>query len=241
MARIERVVAREILDSRGNPTVETDVYLEGGAWGRCAVPSGASTGEHEAVELRDGDPARYLGKGVSRAVANVNGTLRDTVRGMDATDQRAVDQAMIDADGSDNKGNLGANALLAISLAAAKAGYPDRRVVLVFKPHRYTRTKALLEEFGAAFDLPAARQAPVGIDEARQQRRRRQLHDRNVAPVADSRDVGYQAVFQQHIGPVAIRCGIAVEDPSGADHQPVGRRREQRQFSFGHPEGRRSR
>ena len=112
---------REILDSRGNPTVEVDVLLADGSLGRAAVPSGASTGIYEAVELRDGDKSRYLGKGVTKAVANVNGPLAEAVVGLDARDQAAVDLAMIAADGTPNKGNLGANAILGISLAAAKA------------------------------------------------------------------------------------------------------------------------
>jgi len=119
--RITQVHAREILDSRGNPTVEAEIRLESGAFGRAAVPSGASTGEHEALELRDGDKSRYLGKGVQSAVANVNGPLADVVRGLDATDQRAVDAKMIAADGTPNKGRYGANAILAVSMAAARA------------------------------------------------------------------------------------------------------------------------
>ncbi|MEO0421735.1 MAG: phosphopyruvate hydratase [Pseudomonadota bacterium] len=121
MTNISNVVARQIFDSRGNPTVEADVLLEDGSLGRAAVPSGASTGTREAVELRDGDKARYLGKGVSKAVANVNGEIRDVVVGMDVLDQTALDARLISLDGSDNKGRLGANALLAVSLAAAQA------------------------------------------------------------------------------------------------------------------------
>ena len=119
--KIKDVVGREILDSRGNPTVEVDVYLENGIMGRAAVPSGASTGEREALELRDGDKERYLGKGVTKAVANVNGPLRDLVIGMDAEDQKALDYAMIEADGTDTKSKYGANAILGISMAALKA------------------------------------------------------------------------------------------------------------------------
>jgi enolase 1/2/3 len=119
--KIAEVHGRQILDSRGNPTVEADVVLEGGAFGRAAVPSGASTGEHEAIELRDGDSSRYQGKGVLKAVANVNGALARAVTGLDATDQRALDRRMIELDGSPNKGNLGANAILAVSMAAARA------------------------------------------------------------------------------------------------------------------------
>jgi enolase len=121
MIKISEIRGREILDSRGNPTVEADVTLSDGSTARAGVPSGASTGSREAVELRDGDKSRYLGKGVQKAVANVNGALRDALLGKEFADQRAVDQCMIDLDGSDNKGRLGANALLAISLATAKA------------------------------------------------------------------------------------------------------------------------
>lgn len=121
MSLIEQVWAREILDSRGNPTVEAEVVLESGEQGRAAVPSGASTGENEAVELRDGDDARYLGKGVSQAVENVNEKISYELEGMDALDQTAVDEALIALDGTENKSNLGANALLAVSMANARA------------------------------------------------------------------------------------------------------------------------
>ena len=121
MTRIVDIKAREIMDSRGNPTVEADVYLEGGVMGRAAVPSGASTGTREAVELRDGDKSRYFGKGVRKAVANANGELRTALLGMDVRDQAALDHKMIALDGTDTKSRLGANALLAISLAAAHA------------------------------------------------------------------------------------------------------------------------
>ncbi|HPY32051.1 MAG TPA: phosphopyruvate hydratase [Verrucomicrobiota bacterium] len=121
MTKIQNIQAREILDSRGNPTVEVDVILCCGTIGRAAVPSGASTGEHEAVELRDGNKKRYLGKGVSKAVANVNTTLARALRGMDALDQLAVDAAMLKLDGTETKARLGANAILAVSLATAKA------------------------------------------------------------------------------------------------------------------------
>ena len=118
---IDSIAGREILDSRGNPTVEVDLRLRGGALGRAAVPSGASTGEHEAVELRDGDDTRYLGKGVSGAVANVASRIEPVLKGRDARDQEAVDQLLIDTDATANKGNLGANAILGVSLACAKA------------------------------------------------------------------------------------------------------------------------
>jgi enolase len=119
--QIRSIVAREILDSRGNPTVEVDVRLEGGAFGRAIVPSGASTGAHEALELRDGDKKRYLGKGTLKAVANVNNKIAAALAGMDATDQLSIDAAMIALDGSDSKKNLGANAILGVSLAVARA------------------------------------------------------------------------------------------------------------------------
>jgi enolase len=121
VTQILQILAREILDSRGNPTVEAEVTLAGGAKGRAAVPSGASTGEHEAVELRDGDQQRYLGKGVLKAVENVNGEIADALANLDAADQRALDQKMIELDGTENKGRLGANAILAVSMAAARA------------------------------------------------------------------------------------------------------------------------
>ena len=121
MSLIEQVHAREILDSRGNPTVEAEVILEDGTQGRAAVPSGASTGENEAVELRDGDDARYLGKGVSRAVANVNDKISYELEGLDALDQISIDETLLKLDGTDNKSNLGANALLAVSMATARA------------------------------------------------------------------------------------------------------------------------
>jgi len=121
MTAIIDIIGREILDSRGNPTVEVDVMLEDGAFGRAGVPSGASTGAHEAVELRDGDKARYLGKGVTKAVDGINGEIFDALAGMDAEDQRAIDAALIKLDGTKNKSRLGANAVLGVSLATAKA------------------------------------------------------------------------------------------------------------------------
>ncbi len=121
MSAIIDIHAREILDSRGNPTVEADVVLQSGAFGRAAVPSGASTGVHEAVELRDGDKKRYMGKGVEKAVANVNDAIYDALAGLEAEDQIEIDNTMINLDGTENKGKLGANAILAVSLAVAKA------------------------------------------------------------------------------------------------------------------------
>lgn len=130
MAAIQSVQAREILDSRGNPTVEVDVVLEDGARGRAAVPSGASTGIREALELRDGDRARYGGKGVLKAVANVNTTIASAIQGMDAADLGAVDHRMISLDGTENKGNLGANAILGVSMAVARAAADSAQVPL---------------------------------------------------------------------------------------------------------------
>jgi enolase len=118
---IVKVIGREILDSRGNPTVESDVYVEDGSFGRAAVPSGASTGEHEAVELRDGDKGRYLGKGTTKAAENITSEIGPQIVGMDAADQGAVDRKMIELDGTPNKGKLGANAILAVSMAVARA------------------------------------------------------------------------------------------------------------------------
>src|SRR4030081_1572593 len=122
MSAIVDIIGREILDSRGNPTVEVDVVLEDGTLGRAAVPSGASTGAHEAVELRDGDKTRYLGKGVRKAVDAVNGEIFDAVGGMDAEEQVKIDETLIALDGTPNKSRLGANAILGVSLAVAKAG-----------------------------------------------------------------------------------------------------------------------
>lgn len=121
MSSIVDVIAREILDSRGNPTVECDVWLDSGVMGRAAVPSGASTGEKEALELRDGDARRYLGKGVLKAVEHVNNEICEALIGLDPTDQAYIDQTLLELDGTDNKGSLGANAILAVSVAVAKA------------------------------------------------------------------------------------------------------------------------
>ena len=125
--KIEKIIGREILDSRGNPTVEVDVVLEDGSLGRAAVPSGASTGKHEAVELRDGDKARYMGKGVTKAVTNVNQEIASAVSGINAAEQAALDKKLIDLDGTPNKGRLGANAILGVSMAAAKAVSVSRK------------------------------------------------------------------------------------------------------------------
>jgi len=128
--KIKNVHGREILDSRGNPTVEVEVLLEDGSFGRAAVPSGASTGEHEAVELRDGDKSRYQGKGVTKAVDNVNKEIAKIVKGMKASEQEKLDKALIDLDGTENKGRLGANAILGVSLAACKAAANSKKLPL---------------------------------------------------------------------------------------------------------------
>lgn len=130
MSIISDIYAREVLDSRGNPTVEVELYTEAGAMGRGIVPSGASTGEHEAVELRDGDKDRYMGKGVQKAVDNVNNIIAKEIVGYDVTDQLAIDKAMIELDGTPNKGKLGANAILGVSLAAARAAADELEVPL---------------------------------------------------------------------------------------------------------------
>jgi len=138
MSEIENIKAREIIDSRGNPTVEADVTLKSGAFGRAAVPSGASTGALEALEMRDGDKQRYLGKGVQKAVENVNTKIKSKLTGVDSLDQANVDQIMLDLDGTHNKANLGANSILAVSLAVAKASAAEKQLPL----YRYLNTGA---------------------------------------------------------------------------------------------------
>jgi len=150
MSSIIEIKAREILDSRGNPTIEADVTLDSGAFGRAAVPSGASTGEHEALELRDGDAERYLGKGVEQAVQSVEERIAPALNGMVASDQVAIDRALIELDGTPNKGKLGANAILGVSMACARAAAMDRDMPL----YRYlggplTRTLPVPDGVGA--------------------------------------------------------------------------------------------
>ena len=140
--KITRVHARQVIDSRGNPTVEADVYVGNGTRGRAAVPSGASTGEHEALELRDGDKSRYLGKGVLKAVANVNGEIAKAVAGLDAADQRALDKRMIELDGTPTKSRLGANAILAVSMAAARAAAVEQNAPLYKYLARYSTERS---------------------------------------------------------------------------------------------------
>jgi len=134
MSTIEDIVGREVLDSRGNPTVEVEVYLEDGSFGRAIVPSGASTGIHEALELRDGDKSRYGGKGVLKAVENVNTVIAEELFGWDATEQKAIDETLLEIDGTPNKSKLGANAMLGTSLAVAKAAAESPSFVLFSEP-----------------------------------------------------------------------------------------------------------
>ena len=133
--KIEKIIGREILDSRGNPTVEVDVILESGFTGRASVPSGASTGEHEALELRDGDKKRYGGKGVLKAVNNINNIIAPKLVGMSALEQMSIDHAMLALDGTKTKSNLGANAILGVSLAVAKAAAADRKSTRLNSSH----------------------------------------------------------------------------------------------------------
>ena len=164
MSLIDNIVAREILDSRGNPTVEVDVYLDSGAMGRAAVPSGASTGEHEAVELRDGDKARYLGKGVQKAVENVNEIICNELIDMDALEQVEIDRTMIELDGTENKGKLGANAILGVSLAVAKAAANELDIPL----YRYiggTNAKTLPVPMANILNGGAHSSAPIDFQE----------------------------------------------------------------------------
>lgn len=164
MSLIDNIIAREILDSRGNPTVEVDVYLDSGAFGRAAVPSGASTGEHEAVELRDGDKSRYLGKGVQKAVENVNEIICNELIDMDALEQVEIDRTMIELDGTENKGKLGANAILGVSLAVAKAAADELGIPL----YRYiggTNAKTLPVPMANILNGGAHSSAPIDFQE----------------------------------------------------------------------------
>ncbi len=164
MSLIDNIIAREVLDSRGNPTVEVDVILDSGAIGRAAVPSGASTGEHEAVELRDGDKGRYLGKGVSKAVENVNKILAAELEDMDAIDQVEIDRMMLQIDGTENKGKIGANAILGVSLAVAKAAAAELQIPL----YRYlggTNAKILPVPMANILNGGAHSDAPIDFQE----------------------------------------------------------------------------
>src|SRR5438093_2997603 len=164
MSTIVDIQAREILDSRGNPTVEVDVFLAGGAVGRAAVPSGASTGEHEAIELRDGDKNRYGGKGVSKAVRNVTEKILPALRGVDSLDQLTVDRIMLDLDGTEAKSKLGANAILAVSLATAKAA-SDALGLPLFKYLGGPNAKVLPVPMANVINGAAHSDAPIDFQE----------------------------------------------------------------------------
>jgi enolase len=164
MSEIIQIIGREILDSRGNPTVEVDIHLASGAKGRAAVPSGASTGEHEAIELRDGDKKRYLGKGVQKAVANVNGPIRKALVGHEVTDQTGIDRAMIALDGTETKSKLGANAILGVSLAAAHAAANELDLPL-FRYIGGTNAKVLPLPMMNIMNGGAHSDAPIDVQE----------------------------------------------------------------------------
>ena len=164
MSNIIDIQSREIIDSRGNPTVEVDVLLDSGVFGRAAVPSGASTGEHEALELRDGDPKRYVGKGVSKAVKNVTGKILPALRGLDALDQLTIDRTMLDLDGTETKSKLGANAILAVSLANAKAAAAELGIPL-FKYLGGPNAKVLPVPMANVINGGAHSDAPIDFQE----------------------------------------------------------------------------
>ncbi|MEO6183957.1 MAG: phosphopyruvate hydratase, partial [Verrucomicrobiota bacterium] len=164
MSKIIEIQAREIIDSRGNPTVEVDVLLDSGVLGRAAVPSGASTGEHEALELRDGDKTRYCGKGVSKAVKNVSGKILPALRGLDALDQLTIDRTMIELDGTETKSKLGANAILAVSLANAKAAAAELGIP-VFKYLGGPNAKVLPVPMANVINGGAHSDAPIDFQE----------------------------------------------------------------------------
>ncbi len=233
MSAIVDIVAREILDSRGNPTVEADVLLESGVMGRAAVPSGASTGTKEAIELRDGDKQRYLGKGVLQAVENVNTEIAEAIIGLDAADQAFIDQTMIDLDGTDNKARLGANAILAVSIAVAKAAAEESGLPL----YRYFGGVARMEmpvpmmniinggahaEGGA--DIQEFMVMPVGAQSFREALRcgaevfhhlKKILHDRGLATT-----VGDEGGFAPALGSNEGALKVIVEAIEAAGYVP---------------------
>jgi enolase len=233
MTAIVDIIGREILDSRGNPTVEVDVMLEDGAIGRAAVPSGASTGAHEANELRDGDKSRYLGKGVLKAVDAVNGEIFDTLSGMDAEDQRRIDAALINLDGTPNKSRLGANAILGVSLATAKAAALARELPL----YRYvggTNARVLpvpmmnIINGGAHADNPIDIQEfmimPVGADTCAEAIRmgaevfhtlRKGLHD-----AGHSTNVGDEGGFAPNLKSADEALGFIMKSIEAAGYKP---------------------
>jgi enolase 1/2/3 len=233
MTAIVDIVGREILDSRGNPTVEVEVVLEDGAWGRAAVPSGASTGAHEAVELRDGDKRRYLGKGVRKAVAAVNGEIFDALSGMDAEDQRSIDETLIKLDGTPNKARLGANAILGASLAVAKAateavGLPLYRYLGGTNAHLLPVPMMNIVNGGAHADNPIDIQEfmimPVGADTCADAIRmgaeifhtlRKGLHD-----AGHSTNVGDEGGFAPNLKSADEALGFIMKSIEAAGYKP---------------------
>ncbi|UIJ43670.1 phosphopyruvate hydratase [Sphingomonas cannabina] len=235
MTAIIDIHARAILDSRGNPTVEVDVMLEDGSFGRAAVPSGASTGAHEAVELRDGDKARWLGKGVDKAVAAVNGEIAEEVLGLEAEDQAELDQAMIELDGTENKGRLGANAILGVSLAAAKAaadarGLPLYRYIGGVNAHVLPVPMMNIINGGEHADNPIDFQefmiVPVGADSIVEAVRcgseifhtlKKKLHDKGLAT-----GVGDEGGFAPNIASTSEALDFIVASIEAAGYTPGG-------------------
>ncbi|MCC7394386.1 MAG: phosphopyruvate hydratase [Sphingomonadaceae bacterium] len=233
MTAIIDIHGRQILDSRGNPTVEVDVLLDDGSFGRAMVPSGASTGAHEAVELRDGDKSRWMGKGVSKAVEAVNSTLAEAVLGMDAEDQRDIDAAMIEADGSPNKGNVGANAILGVSLAVARAaadarGLPLYRYVGGAGAHVLPVPMMNILNGGAHADNPIDFQEfmvmPVGADSLMEAVRwgseifhtlKKMLHDRGLSTA-----VGDEGGFAPNLSSTRDALDIILAAVESAGYRP---------------------
>lgn len=233
MASILEIKAREILDSRGNPTIEVDVLLDDGAFGRAAVPSGASTGAHEAVELRDGDPARYLGKGVLKAVGFAEGEILEALSGMDASDQKKIDQALIDLDGTPNKARLGANAILGVSLATAKAvansaGLPLYRWVGGVDAHILPTPMMNILNGGAHADNPIDIQefmiAPVGAktiaDAVRMGAEIFHTLKKELSAQGLSTAVGDEGGFAPMIGSADLALGYIMKAIEAAGYKP---------------------
>jgi len=232
VSEIDIVIGREVLDSRGNPTVEVEVVLDSGATGRAIVPSGASTGEHEAVELRDGG-TRYLGKGVATAVANVNGEIADTLEGVDALEQRLVDRILIDLDGTDNKARLGANAILGVSLAVAKAAADEVDLPLyryIGGPNAYVLPVPLMnvinggEHADNSIDLPEFMIVPVGAASFSEAMRwgvetyhtlKRVLHERGLSTA-----VGDEGGFAPNLASNEDAVKVLIEAIEGAGYKP---------------------
>jgi len=232
VSEIDIVIGREVLDSRGNPTVEVEVVLDSGTTGRAIVPSGASTGEHEAVELRDGG-TRYLGKGVATAVANVNGEIADTLEGVDALEQRLVDRILIDLDGTDNKARLGANAILGVSLAVAKAAADEVDLPLyryIGGPNAYVLPVPLMNVINGgvhadnSIDLQEFMIVPVGAASFSEAMRwgvetyhtlKRVLHERGLSTA-----VGDEGGFAPNLASNEDAVKVLIEAIEGAGYKP---------------------